>query len=392
MDMVKNKCYNPNVDRRKLYDFCIPRRENLHNCLRNKLLARRHFTLSPSPPVTKIEERLKSAKELLKIDEKSTICRIEGYIRGVFDYSKAKGVLIGLSGGVDSAALSTLVVRTLGKDKISVYYIYDENNDKESERKAQIMADWLGLKFNKLSIEASTNEKERNAPFFTSLKNLPQFMISGISALYCLIMGETPYVSTLRKRGTEGNWFKRWVYNHTVKNLEFMFDGGCVERRKILEEIAKKENLIILGAGNRSEEMTGWFTRGGIDNMPFSPMMGLYKNQVRQIAAYLGIPPEVQKQRSTADILKGADDKLTLGIDYDEIDIILCGLERGLKDEDIIGYGPTKTEIEKIREMCDLSNWKRAGEDISRPACAYDNEFAHSAIDGVNPEVAPYSK
>ncbi|MBU4376732.1 MAG: NAD(+) synthase [Candidatus Omnitrophica bacterium] len=316
---------------------------------------------------------MKSAKEFLKIDEKNTICRIEGYIRGVFDYSKAKGVLIGLSGGIDSAVLSTLVVRALGKDKVSVYYVYDKNNDKESEQKARIMADWLGLKLNILSIASKMNEKELKAPFFMGINGLPKFMVSGISGLYRLIMGEMPYVSTLRKRSTEGNRFKRWIYNHTVKNIEFMFDGGAIERRKVLEEIAEKEGLLILGAANRSEEMTGWFTSGGIDNMPFAPIMGLYKNQVRQLAAYLDVPPEIQKQESSPDMLKGVNDELTLGIDYDRMDIILCGLVRGLKDEDIMEYGPTKIEIEKIREMRDLSDWKRAVENISRPACVNEN-------------------
>lgn len=305
----------------------------------------------------------KSAKELLNIDEKSTACRIEGYIQGVFDSSRAGGVLIGLSGGIDSAVLSTLAVRMLGRDKVSVYYIYDKNNDKESEHKARVVAGWLGLKLNMLSIESRMNEKERRAPFFVGINGLPQFVISGISGLYCLIMGETPYVSTLRKRAAEGNRFKRWIYNHTVKNLEFMFDEGCIERRKALEEIAKMENLLILGAGNRSEEMTGWFTKGGIDNMPFSPIIGLYKNQVRQIAAYLEIPFEIQKQKSTADVLKGADDKLALGMDYDKIDIIFCGMERGLNDEDIMEYGPTKAEIGRMREMHNLSNWKRSGKE-----------------------------
>ncbi len=314
---------------------------------------------------------MKSAIDLLKIDERSTVCGIEGYIRGVFDHSGTNGVLIGLSGGIDSAILSAMAARALGKDKVIVYYVYDENNDKESERKARIVSDWLGLKLNTLSIAASTSKKERGAPFFMGLKRLPRLMISGISSLYCMVMGETPYVSTLRRRGSEGNRFKRWIYNHTARNLEFMFDGGCIERRKALEEIAKKENLIILGAGNRSEEMTGWFTIGGIDSMPFSPIMGLYKNQIRQIASYLGIPDEVRKQRPTPDMLKGVDDRLTLGIDYDKIDTILRGLERGLKDEDIMEYGPTSVEIEKVREMRDLSDWKRTGSDIGRPACVY---------------------
>ncbi len=313
---------------------------------------------------------MKSAKDLLRVDEKCTTARIEGYIQGVFDYSKAKGILVGLSGGIDSALLSTLAVRVIGRDKVIVYYVYDRNNDEKSERCARIMADWLGLKLNKLSIESKMNEKERSAPFFMGINGLPQFVISGISGLYRIVMGEAPYVSTLRKRATEGNRFKRWIYNHTVKNIELMFDGGCVERRKALEGIAKKENLLMLGAGNHSEEMTGWFTNGGIDNMPFSPIMGLYKIQIRQIAAYLGLPSEIQKRESTPDMLKGVNDKMALGMDYDKIDIIFYGMERGLKDEEIMEYGPTKAEISRMREMHDLSNWKRSGEGVSRPVCA----------------------
>ncbi len=69
-------------------------------------------------------------------------------------------------------------------------------------------------------------------------------------------------------------------------------------------------------------------------------------------------------------MLKGVNDKMALGMDYDKIDIIFYGMERGLKDEEIMEYGPTKAEISRMREMHDLSNWKRSGEGVSRPVCA----------------------
>lgn len=302
----------------------------------------------------------KIAEELLKIDGKSAAESIERHIQEAVSKYNASGVLMGLSGGIDSALLATLAVRALGKERVHVYFLHDKNSEKDSLDKAHFMAEWLGLKLNVSSIGDIMREKEKKAYFFKVLSMLPSFTLPVIASLYYVVVGETPYITTLRREELKKNKFKRWIYDHIIEGLETMFDGPCAHRRVVLEKVGKEKNLLLIGAGNRSEDMTGWFTVDGIDNMPVSPIKCLYKTQVRKLAEYLQIPAAILKRAPTADVLRGATDTLALGMDFDKIDIILHGMEYNFKDQDIAEWGVTEREIERIRKIYNLSSWKRS--------------------------------
>lgn len=301
-----------------------------------------------------------SAKKLLCcLDEKETCKNIEDHIRRWVNENKVNGVIMGLSGGIDSALLAALAVRALGKDKVSVYFLHDKNSEEDSMNKARLTAEWLGLNLNIGSIEKVMREKEKEAAFFKWLTTMPSFVLPVISSLYYIVVGETPYITTLRKNEIRKGKLKRWVYDHIMDGVEKMFDGPCAERRVVLEKIAKEKNLLLIGSGNRSEDLIGWFTIDGVDNMPCSPIKCLYKVQVYKISEYLGVPDAILKRKPSADVLKGANDALALGMDYDKIDVILHGIENKLKDEDIMKHGVTIPEIKRVRNIYHLSAWKR---------------------------------
>lgn len=302
----------------------------------------------------------RSAKELLNIDWKEMTEQIERYMRDSVEAAGANGIIMGLSGGIDSALVSTLAVRTLGKERVSVYFLHDKNSEKDSESKARLMAEWLGLGLKSGSIEARMREREKDANAFRILSSLPPFLMPLAASLYYIIMGEIPYVTVLRKNEFRKSKFRKWMYDNFLTGLESMFDGPCEERRNVLEEIAKKENLLLIGTGNRSEDLMGWFTVKGVDNMPCSPAKCLYKTQVRRLSEYLGVPDEILKRRPSADVLRGADDALALGMSFEKIDIILCGIEREMSEDEITCYGVTKSEIERVRRINHLSSWRRA--------------------------------
>lgn len=304
---------------------------------------------------------MKSAKDLLKIDVKDTTDKIEKHIRHIVAENKVNGILMGLSGGLDSTVLVTLSVRALGKDKVCVYFLQDKNGEKDSINKARLVAEGLGLNLNVGSIDAVMREKEKDAAFFKFISKLPPFVLPVLSSLYYIIVGETPYITTLRKDELKKSKFRRWIYANIVNGLEEMFDGPCATRRVVLEKIAKEKNLLLIGSGNLSEDLTGWFTINGVDNMPHSPIMGLLKTQVYQLAQYLNIPATVQKRAPSADVLKGADDTLALGMSFDKIDIVLHGIEHNIHDDELVEYGLTKVQIARVRKIHKMSAWKRTG-------------------------------
>lgn len=309
-----------------------------------------------------------SASPLLRIDESRAAKAIEGYIRNLVHKRSARGVLIGLSGGLDSAVLSALAVRASGKDLVHVAYLFDRDSEPESERMARLVADWLGLGLEVQDIEPAMREKRIYTPLIMRISPLSGFATRQlINNSYRLLFAESPFMSTLRQGKFDGHMLKKLVYNLTVRHIEAGFNARHIYRREILEKRAQDQNWLLLGAANRSECSVGWFVKDGIDDLPFSPLTGLYKTQVRQLAACLGIPSEVQNQIPSPDMMKGITDEFAMGITYSKIDTILDGVDRGLPDEEMIASGVTKEEICLLREMNRLSTWKRESEHDEPP-------------------------
>lgn len=185
--------------------------------------------------------------------------------------------------------------------------------------------------------------------------------------LYRLFCGELPFISTLHKGSFEGYKLKDFFYNCTIRYVEDTFNARHVYRRQFLEKLAKEQNLLLLGAANRSEYLVGWFVKGGVDDFPFSPLIGLYKTQVRQLADFLDVPTEIRSQPPSPDMVKGITDEFAIGINYTCLDVILDGLNRGLADDRIVAAGVSEEQISHVRRMNQLSAWKRDSEHFEPP-------------------------
>lgn len=295
----------------------------------------------------------------LTIDVNRTADSVERYIREIVDKNGARGVLIGLSGGLDSVVLATLAVRALGTASVRVVYLYDRDNEKASEHRARLAADWLGLRLEVQNIELAMRERGIYAPLFMRVCSLSGILNRVLIYCYELVFAESPWISVLRQGQVNGNRVKEWVFNSGIRHIEVAFNVRHIYRRQILEKMANEHAWLLLSAANRSEYAVGWFVTGGIDDLPFSPLIGLYKTEIRQLAAHLGVPSEIQNQKPSPDMLKGITDEAVLGLPYNKIDIVLDGIDRGLTDEEITSAGVTRDEISHVRDMNQLSAWKR---------------------------------
>src|SRR3989449_2823895 len=106
-------------------------------------------------------------------------------------------------------------------------------------------------------------------------------------------------------------------------------------RMIILYFVANTEGRIVMGTGNKSELLTGYLKLLGDGAWDFLPMGHLYKTQVREMARYLALPPEIVEKVPTAGLWPGQTDEEELGISYDELDRILLGIELQLEPEAI---------------------------------------------------------
>ncbi|UCF44349.1 MAG: NAD(+) synthase [Planctomycetota bacterium] len=288
---------------------------------------------------------------------------IEASIQGLLAAHSAEGVIIGLSGGIDSAVLTALAVCALGSGRVYAYHLHDRHSEEESRYRAQLLADWLGIGLSLHSIDRAMRKKRVYRPVIMRIMALSGFMNRYLNGrLHRMLYGESPFISTLRKGRFDGSKLKKLLYDRTVGYVEESFNARHKYRRHFLERRGEEQNCLVLGAANRSECMVGWFVKDGIDDMPFSPLNGLYKTQVRQLARHLNLPAKIQKQAASPDMAKGITDEHAMGISYAELDIILHGLDNSFSDEQIIEAGVTEEQIAHVRMMNMLSAWKRTDE------------------------------
>ena len=273
------------------------------------------------------------------------------------------GIVLGLSGGVDSAVTATLAAKAAGHSKVYALHLFDRDSQKKFLGHARRIADRLEINFEVREISPSVRERGTYEPLIMRLVILSQalnrLIVSSLRRLYYLISRESPYVLSL-KRGEPAKYKgNKTIYDALVGAIEGGFDVRHICRREILEAYASEKNLLLVGAANKSESLVGWFVKDGIDDLPIEPLLGLYKNQVRQLARFLDIPSEIMAEAPSPDMFRGVTDELIIGFPYEKIDKVFYVLEHGLDEKIAFDEGITPNEFEAIKNLNRLSVWKR---------------------------------
>ena len=218
-------------------------------------------------------------------------------------------VVVGLSGGIDSAVVTYLAVEALGRDNVTAVRMPYRTSSPDALEHARLVT-------RALDIEERTVD------------------ISGAVDCYASASGFPPTPARL------GNVMARL-------RMVTLFDLGAA-----LEAIP-------LGTGNKSERLLGYFTWHADDAPPVNPIGDLFKTQVRALAAHLGVPREIIDKPASADLVAGQTDEGDFGITYERADPILELLLRGYRDEPIIAAGFTSGEVAIVRKRLDGTHWKR---------------------------------
>lgn len=120
-------------------------------------------------------------------------------------------------------------------------------------------------------------------------------------------------------------------------------------RMIVLYDLSKKYRALVLGTENRTEYLLGYFTRYGDEASDIEPIRHLYKTQVRQMAKFLGVPEEIVRKTPSAGLWAGQTDEGELGFDYKSADEILyLYIDKGLSVREIIELGYNRDKAEKV--------------------------------------------
>jgi NAD+ synthase len=215
------------------------------------------------------------SKDQLDRYKKILVESIEKFV----DTTGTKGAVFGLSGGVDSALVAVLGKMAL-KDKLKALVIPETGVSKREDVKdALSLAKELGIPHRVIELRWVLNSVRAAYP---ELKD-PKRVLSR---------------ANLAPR-------MRMVFNYAVSNME---------------------DLIVLGTGNKSELLLGYFTKYGDGGADFLPIGDLYKTQVRQLAQHLSIPNSIVNKPPSAGLWHGQTDEDELGESYENIDKVLFNL------------------------------------------------------------------
>jgi len=300
--------------------------------------------------------------EELSIDSASVASQIEDFIRREVERFKRDGAILGLSGGLDSAVVAALAVRALGPGKVLALIMPELDSAPQSKRDALDLARGLGIRcktvgLTKILLPIGIYGK---VPLWLlGLRPLKERMVRRYYEGFSERLGEyeTPFAAIMvGTRGVRGPWLNQAVAYHRVK---------VRLRMVLLYYHAELENLLVLGTCNRTEKAVGFFVKYGDAAADIAPLEPLYKTQVRQLAAFLGIPEAIRAKPPSPDLLPGISDEYALGLDYTTLDRILWRLERGMDAEEVAAE--VGVELGLVRYVGEL---RRRSEHMRAPPSA----------------------
>jgi len=231
---------------------------------------------------------LNLTKNALKLDLPTTTTRIKRFIKDYVQKTKAKGIVIGLSGGIDSSTASALAALAIGGNKVTAINMPEAETYNPTDIKhAKEVAKKFGFKIETIDITPILEAYYKSLPIYNPNDKLSKGNLKARTRMVCL-----------------------YYY-------------------------ANKQSKIVCGSSDKSETMMGYFTKWGDVAADISPLMDLYKTQVRQLAAYIGIPSEIIAKPSTPQLWPGQLAEEELGIQYEKLDLILLGLENFMSPEAI---------------------------------------------------------
>jgi NAD+ synthase len=139
------------------------------------------------------------------------------------------------------------------------------------------------------------------------------------------------------------------------------------ERMSVLYDISAMKNALVIGTSNKSEILLGYGTIFGDLSCAINPIGDLYKTQVRQLAAYLGVPENIINKVPSADLVVGQSDEGDFGFLYSEVDRLFYYLvDEGISPADCVDIGFSKEFISKVISMINANQFKRSTPKIAQ--------------------------
>ena len=248
---------------------------------------------------------------------------VAAFLRERVDAAGADGVVVAMSGGLDSTVTATMAVEALGPERVLGLGLPCHKTDASAAMEAAAVADHLGIEFKRVQLRQLLHQFE-------------QQLVPALSP------DEGPGPTPTPDRALE----------NAIARLRMV----CAYYA------ANRTNRLVVGTANRSELLLGYVTKYGDAGADLFPLGALYKTEVRALGAHLGLPDPIVEKEPSAGLFPGQTDADELGATYDVIDPLL---ERVVDDGEPVGAAAQSLDIEpdtaqRLVSMCAETAHKRA--------------------------------
>jgi NAD+ synthase len=297
---------------------------------------------------------------VLNIDAAAVSAGIENEIRGiVLQRLHRKGVVVALSGGIDSSVVAALCLKALGSARVLGLMLPEADSSPDSLRLAILLAQSLGIRTHVEDIAgiltaAGCYQRRDEAirkviPQYTEGYKckivLPDQVNESAYPIFSVVV-QSPLGERSKTRLTLD------AYLGVVAATNFK-----QRTRKMMEYYyADRFNYAVAGTPNRLEYDQGFFVKNGDGAADLKPIAHLYKTQVYQLAAYLGIPEEIQKRPPTTDTypLDQSQEEFYFPLPYDRMDLCLYAKNHDVQPEEVAPVvGLTAEQLARVYRIID---------------------------------------
>ncbi|MFW9821169.1 MAG: NAD+ synthase [Candidatus Thorarchaeota archaeon] len=233
-----------------------------------------------------------------ELDFQKIILEIKEWIKDYVNLAKVKCIVVGISGGIDSAVTTTLCVEALGKKNVVGLGLPCSSNPLDL-KDAKTLAENLGIRFIIFDLEDIFNEFMKKSTSIIETNRLA--------------------IANLKPR---------------LRMMTIYFIGQSIGKS------------IVAGTSNRTEIAIGYFTKYGDGGVDIEPIGGLYKCEVREIAKLLEIPEEIINKLPSAGLWEGQTDEDEIGMTYEVLDEIIFRIDNDFALTDL-----NQDDVEKVRSM-----------------------------------------